>query len=543
MSGNILSFDVGSTGCKTCLYKYSVKDDGTPAPLRLISSALAGYELIPVSGGGMEQDPDAWWRAMVLSARDAFAGHAEEAASVQGVTFCAQMQGLVLVDSELKPIRRAMSYMDQRAAAEKDAVFGKPPRVEGMNVFKLLAALSLNGAVAGSAKDPVWKYAWVRRHEPDIFSRVHKWLDVKDYLIARATGECAMTADSAFATFLTSDKNGTPFWHPALLKMYGVDAEHLPRIAGATEVIGKLLSGPAAELGLPAGVPVFGGGGDASMIGVGSGATGDLDCHVYTGTSGWVSAVVAKRVTDVNARAASIIGPIPNRYNYFAEQETAGKCLEWVRDHLAKDEINLYLDRHSVVDGPESAYKSMYDFLIETIREVPAGARGVIFAPWLHGNRSPFEDPAARGIFFNVGLENGKRDLIRAVVEGIIFHQRWLFESVKKKFPVRGPLRFTGGGALSPEIAKIMASALGETIVPVKDPQNCGAAGAAYAAAIGLGWLSGFDAIRDLVPVQGAYESDPALTPVYDKAYGVFRQLYGRNKKLFAALNSASGSH
>jgi len=541
MSGNILSFDVGSTGCKTCLYRFSVDGDGKPRGLELLASALSGYELIPVAGGGMEQDPDDWWRAMVDSAREIFAARPEEATAVRGVTFCAQMQGLVLVDEGLRPLRPAMSYLDQRAGAEKDAVLGAPPRIEGMNAVRLLKGLSLNGAVAASAKDPVWKYAWVRKNEPEIFARVHKWLDVKDYLIARATGECAMTGDSAFATFLTSETKGRLDWHPALLRMYGVEAAHLPRIIGATDVAGTLLPERAAELGLPGGVPVFGGGGDASMIGVGAGATGDLDCHVYTGTSGWVSCVVDRRAIDVNARVASIVGPIPGRYNYFAEQETAGKCLEWVRDHLAKDEINLYLDRHSVVEAPESTYKSMYDFLIETIGEVPPGSNGVLFAPWLHGNRSPFEDPAARAMFFNVGLENGKRDLIRAVVEGIVFHQKWLFESIRKKFPAKGPLRFAGGGALSPEIARIIADVFGETVAQVADPQNCGAAGAAWAAAVGLGWLPGFDAVRDLVPLAGTFEPDPATAPVYASRYGVFKGLYGRNKKLFAALNATKG--
>lgn len=531
MSGYLLAYDIGTTGCKTCLYRF----DGA---LSLEDSALAPYELLQVGDGGVEQDPEDWWKAMAETTRTILGRRPAAASSVSALTFCAQMQGLVLVDRGLEPVRPAMSYLDQRAAGEQAAVLGRGIKIEGMNAAKLLTGLAINGAVAASAKDPVWKYRWVRSREPEIFARVHKWLDVKEYLIARATGECVMTRDSAFATFLTGERGGELRWDPRLVRMYGVDPAHLPRIIGATEEAGRLGADAAAELGLPEGTAVFGGGGDASMIAVGSGATGLLDCHVYTGTSGWVSCTVDRRKTDVSGRIASIVGAQPGRYNYFAEQETAGKCLEWVRDHLAKDEIDLYLYKHSVVDLPESRYRSMYDFLIESIATVAPGSEGVVFAPWLHGNRSPFEDPMVRGIFFNLGLETGKRAMIRAVVEGVIFHQRWLLETIEKNFRVNEGLRFSGGGALSAEMARIMADVLGRRIVTVAEPQNCGAAGAAYSAAIGLGWLSGFEAVRGLVPLSGEYSPDPAKAGAYERNYAVFKRLYGRNRGLFAALNA-----
>jgi xylulokinase len=208
-----------------------------------------------------------------------------------------------------------------------------------------------------------------------------------------------------------------------------------------------------------------------------------------------------------------------------------------VRDHLAKDEINLYLDKLSVVDGPECRYRSMYDFLIESIAQVPAGSGGVIFAPWLHGNRSPFEDPAARGMFFNISLETGKRALIRSVVEGVILHQRWLLESIKKHFPVTGALRFAGGGALSPSMAQIMADILGHRVVTVDNPQNCGAAGAALTAAIGLGWIPDFSAVKGCVAVGGEYWPRPEVDAVYDQHFDVLKRLYAQNRPIFAELN------
>lgn len=543
MSGFIIAYDIGSTGCKTCLYRFDAAGSSGSSradrsfSLTLAGSALAGYELRRTDSGGVEQNPDDWWEAMRATTGEALAEAGASPADVKGISFCAQMQGLVLVDRDLKPVRPAMSYLDQRAEGELREVLGKGIKIEGMNAFKLIQSLSVNGAIAASAKDPVWKYRWVRRFEREAFSRVYKWLDVKDYLTARACGVCTMTKDSAFATFLTEEKKGILRWSPSMLRMYGVDPAHLPPIIGATDRAGVLAAESARELGLEPGTPVFGGGGDASLTGVGAGAVEPNDCYVYTGTSGWVSCVVDKRVTDVSTRAASIVGAIGGFYNYFAEQETAGKCLEWVRDHLAKDEIDLYLDKQSVVDGPESRYRSMYDFLLESIAQVPPGSGGVIFAPWLHGNRCPFEDPAARGIFFNIGLDTGKRALIRSVVEGIMLHQRWLLDSVKKKFPVSGPLRFAGGGALSPAMAQILADVLGHPVETVEHPQNCGASGAAWCAAVGLGWLAGFGEVKKSVRVTGRYEPNPAAAAVYGRHYDVFKKLYARNRALFADLN------
>lgn len=543
MSPYIMAYDIGSTGCKSCLYRFE-------NTLELVDTALSTYELFRTGRGGVEQQPEHWWHAMIQGSAEIRSRHPKEVEQIAGISFCAQMQGLVLVNNKLEVLRPAMSYMDQRAEAELKTGLSHGLCIEGMNARKLIQALSINGAIAASVKDPVWKYHWVRNHEPELFAHVYKWLDVKDYLIARATGICTMTEDSAFATFLSGEQaikhrqTGTArlYWDDRLLSMYKVDKKHLPDIISSTDIAGKLSVKAAEELGLQAGLPVVAGGGDVSMISVGSGATEEGDTHVYTGTSGWVSCVVRQRHTDIASRIASIIGAQPDSYNYFAEQETAGKCLEWVRDHLAKDEINLYLDKHSVVDDPESGYRSMYDFLIESIEQIPPASNGVIFTPWLHGNRSPFEDSNARGIFFNLGLDTGKRAMIRAVVEGIIFHQKWLLESIEHRFIVNEPLRFVGGGALSPSMTQIMADILGKPVLSVEHPQNCGAAGAAFCAAIALGKLSDFRQVKQCIPTSRTSLPDSTHQNSYTQQFKVFKELYTRNKKLFHLLNATADS-
>jgi len=531
MDRKIITYDIGSTGCKTCFYKFDGKLD-------LIDSAVEGYEFTHLDNGGVEQNPEDWWRAMCITTKAILSRQEVKPSLISGLSFCAQMQGLVLVDNNLNVLRPAMSYLDQRALAQKRDGLEHGIKIEGMNALKLFKSLRINGAIAASVKDPVWKYKWVEENEPDIFSKIYKWLDVKDYLIMRACGKCTMTRDSAFATFLTVEKQGILQWSSQLMKMYGVNPDHLPEIIDSTAAAGKLSLESSKELGLIPGIPVFGGGGDASMITVGAGATRNRDCYVYTGTSGWVSCTVEEKKVDIGSRIASIVGAQPDMYNFFAEQETAGKCLEWVRDHLAKDEIDLYLDKRSVVDGTESKYKSMYEYLIESIGQVPPGSGGVIFTPWLHGNRSPFEDPYSRAIFFNISLEIGKRALIRAVVEGIIFHQRWLLESIEKSFKAEGPLRFAGGGALSPYIAQIMADIMGRRILTVEHPQNCGAAGAALTAAIGLGYLDDFSQVKKCIEVTGEFMQDKKNSGVYERQYRIFCKLYKHNMSFFKDLNS-----
>ena len=166
---------------------------------------------------------------------------------------------------------------------------------------------------------------------------------------------------------------------------------------------------------------------------MGAGCTAVGSTHIYSGTSGWVGTVMDHQAVDLSAMIAGIVGAEKGKYNYFAEMETAGKCFEWVKDHLVLDEVNIYLSKTDVAESQETVYESLYDYMSDTVARVAPGSGGVIFTPWLHGNRCPFEDPAAAGIFFNIQLETGKAQMLRAVLEGICFHQRWMLECEEKK--------------------------------------------------------------------------------------------------------------
>ncbi len=526
----VISYDIGTTGVKTCLFEID-------SAITLISAAMEGYNLYIMPDGGAEQDPDEWWSAICSTTKTVFSKCDIKPEQIEGISFCSQMQGLVLVDKDGVPVHRAFSYMDQRAKKQLKEGIAYGFKIAGANITKLIPSLLITGAVALSVKDPVWKYQWVRENEPENFKRVYKWLDVKEYIISRMTDRFVMTRDSAFATLLYDIRKGHEGWSKKICKILNVNPDHLAEIVECTDKVGGLTAKAAQELGLKPGTAVFGGGGDASLIGVGAGSVELGETHIYSGTSGWVSTVVDKSVVDTSAMIAAVLGAQKDRFNYFAELETAGKCLEWVKDHLALDEIGIFLQKTHVAESPETVYTNLYDYLSKVIDEIPAGSSGVIFTPWLHGNRCPFEDPNARGMFFNVSLDVGKTELIRSVIEGVCFHLRWFLETEDKKIQTSSVVRFVGGGALSDVTCQILADITGRTVETVDSPQNVGAVGAAVIMAVGLGVLDDISHAKKLIPAKKTFVPNAKNKDVYDRNFAVYKTLYKNNKEAFKALN------
>lgn len=343
-----------------------------------------------------------------------------------------------------------------------------------------------------------------------------------------------MTLDSAHITFIYDTRPGKEKWHPGLCRTFGVDMAHLPKVVRATDIVGTLTKSAAEEMGLSPGTPVFGGGGDVTMAGIGSGCLDLFDTHIYVGTSGWVVSNVNKRWVDIENFMASILGVVPGRYNYVGEQETSGACLKWVRDHLALDEIGVYLKGK---ENPEERLNELYKLLNQVVEETAPGSGNLLFTPWLHGNRSPREDPYARGMFFNISMNTGKRQMIRSVLEGVAFHKRWILEAMEKKIPFRKSITFVGGGAKSDVWCQIMADVLGREIKTVKHPQDVGTAGAAIVCGVGLKILPAFKGAKELIPMRDSFQPRPEYQAIYDRNFDVFKSLYKQNKKLFRILN------
>ncbi|NLZ28101.1 MAG: carbohydrate kinase [Firmicutes bacterium] len=526
----VVTYDVGTSGVKTSLLEIGNE-------IELLGSEYSTYGLYIPDNGGAEQDPEELWEAMCTTTRSILTNSGIDPRDIAGISFCSQMQGVVLVDRNGKPLRRLMSYMDQRARKELQEGLGHGLKVSGVNALKLIQSLRETGAVSASVKDPVWKYKWVENNEPEIFRKVYKWLDVKEYLIARCTGQFIMTEDSAFASLLYNIREGKKGWSRKVCRMLNVNMDHLAEIRKSTDKVGEVTAEAAAELGLLPGTAVFGGGGDASLIGVGAGSVSLGDTHIYAGTSGWVSTVVDRSIVDPFAMIAAIVGAQHGKFNYFAELETAGKCFEWVKDHLALDEIGIYLQKKPIDESAEKIYKSLYDYLSHVVDSIPPGSGGVVVTPWLHGNRCPFEDPNARGMFFNISLETGKTELIRSVLEGICFHLAWMLEAQEKIIRVSPTVRFVGGGALSDVTCQILADVLGRRVETVASPQNVGTVGAAVVIAVGLGVFSSFEEAKKHIPVTRTFHPDSGNREIYDRNFAVFKNLYNSNRKNFKLLN------
>ena len=539
MSKYVITYDIGTTGIKTCLIEIDKE-------MKILASATEGYGLYvdEETGvkGGSEQDADEWWNAMCVTTKEVFKKCKKiKKEQIEGISFCSAMQGLVLVDKQGKCIRRPMTYMDQRAREEIKKGIAHGVQVAGAEVTKLLKYLKYTGAVSSSVKDPIWKYKWVEAHEPENFKRIYKWLDVKEYMILRCSGEFVMTNDSAFGTLLYDTRKGHEGWCKPICDMVGVNIEHMPVIKASTEKVGEVTAQAAKELGLAEGTAVYGGGGGASLIGVGAGATEIGDTHIYSGTSGWVGTVVPEQLVDAGAMMAAIVGANPETYNYFAELETSNKCVGWVKDHLALDEIGVFLKKygHKKDDLEEESF-NLYDYLEEVIERANPGSDGVVFTPWLHGNRCPFEDPNAAGMFFNIHLETGKTELIRAVVEGVCFHMRWMLERQEQKvakYKKSNAVRFCGGGALGAATCQILSDILQRDVEVVDSPQNIGAVGAAACIAVGTGMIPSMTDVKKLIPAKITYHPNKANKAVYDRNFEVFKNLYKCNKKNFEILN------
>jgi len=527
----VIIYDFGTSSVKTCLFDIDQE-------IRLLTSSTGSYGLYFSDDGGAEQDTEEWWAALCSTTHDLFAKSDVKPEQIEGLAFCTQMQGTVLVDKDANAVRRPMNYLDQKGFKEYKECMGRGIiKVSGCSLYKLARNLLVNYAGSTSAKDPVWKYKWVENNEPEVYKKIYKWLDISDYLVARCTGRIIRTADTAFATFLYDTRKGREGWNKGLLKMYKVNPEHMPEIIDSTDLVGGLTQKAANDLGLVEGIPVFGGGGDTTFVNIGAGCTRPGDTHIYVGTSGWVSTYLDYQTVDINAMITGVLSAKHGYFNYYAELETAGKCFEWVMDHLALDEVGIYLEQKKVTDDVESKYTSLYDYLSDEVSKVPPGANGVIFTPWMHGNRCPFEDSNAAGMFFNIKIENGKRDMIRAVLEGICYHLRWLLEAQETKVKTSETIRFVGGGALSSVTCQTLADITGRTIETVNNTQEVGAIGTALVVAAGIKGVDVLQLAQQLVKVNRTYIPNPGNKDVYERNYKVFKKLYKTNASNFRQLN------
>lgn len=302
-------------------------------------------------------------------------------------------------------------------------------------------------------------------------------------------------------------------------------------------VLGGLTPAAAGELGLVPGTPVVAGTGDLHSAAVGSGAVNDFAGHLYIGTSSWISCHVPFKKTDPLTNIASIPSGIPGRYLVADEHETGGACLTWLRDNL------LFPDDALTAPAPASAPENVFAALNDVAASIPVGSHGVLFTPWLNGERSPVDDHTIRGGFHNISLSSTRADMVRAVFEGVALNSAWLLGAVEKytKRPFES-LAFVGGGGNSDLWSQVHADATGRTIRQIADPVLANVRGAGLLTLLALGHLRIAD-IPGTVSVKATYEPDPAAGAVYAELLKEFINLYEKTKGIHKRLNGRRLRH
>jgi xylulokinase len=504
----VLAVDLGTGGPKVAV----VAESG-----RIVAHATEPVPLHLLDGGGAEQDPEDWWSAISAAARRALADAGPVA--LVGVGCTAQWSGTVAVDAAGSALMRAVIWMDSRGNAAIREVAGGSVNVLGYDPRKLMRWVQITGGAPGlSGKDPVSHILFIRQAFPEVYARTAVFLEPVDYLNLRLTGRVSASFDSIAAHWVTDNRQIDAVHYDAkLLEWTGLDRGRLPDLVAPGSVVGEVTGDAAADLGIPAGLPVVTGSGDVHSAVFGSGAVADFETHLYIGTSSWISGHVPFKKTAPTSNVASIPAALIGRYLIADEHETAGACLTFVRDNL----------------GLAPDFETMNTMLAS----VPVGSGRVLFTPWLNGERSPVDDHTVRGGFHNLSLGTTRAQLVRSVFEGVALNSRWLFEAVEKFAGRRlDSLAFVGGGANSDAWSQIHADVLGREIRQVADPVLANVRGAGLLALLGLGRIS-VDDVPSMVEVARTYEPDPVHADEYELLFGEFVALYKQTKGIFKRLN------
>jgi len=525
----VLAVDLGTGGPKVALLS---------ATGRIAAHAFQAVGVDLTDDGGAEQSPGAWWEAVVSSARRALADIGVAPEQVVGIGCTSQWLGTVPVDGAGEAIGPAIIWMDSRgASAIRDVVRGTL-NVQGYSPTKLASWVRRTGGVPSlSGKDPVGHIHFLRRHRPDVYAAAAMFLEPVDYLNLRLTGLARASHDSITGYWVTDNRDiGAISYDDGLIELAGLERATLPDLVPTGSVVGGLAPGPAAELGLLAGTPVITGTGDLHSAAVGSGAVANFAAHLYIGTSSWISCHVPFKKTDPLTNIASIPSGIPGRYLVADEHETGGACLTWLRD-------NLLFPDDALADTASGPPADFFAVLNDMASSVPAGAHGVLFTPWLNGERSPVDDHTIRGGFHNLSLSSTRADMVRAVFEGVALNSAWLLGAVEKycKRPFRS-LAFVGGGANSDLWSQMHADATGRTINQIADPVLANVRGAGLLTLLALGHIT-VDDIPATVAVKATYEPDPAAAAVYRDLLKEFVNLYEKTKGIHRRLNGRRLQH
>jgi len=450
-----------------------------------------------------EQSPHLWWDATVIAIREAIAQAGIDGDAVAGIGLTGQMHGLVLLDDDGEVLRPSILWNDQRTQAECDEVRARVGPEE-------LIAITGNDALTGFTAP---KILWVRNNEPDVFARVAHVLLPKDYVRFRLTDNYAIDRAGGSGTILFD--LAARDWSSDVLRVLDIPNEWMPPTFEGSDVTGVVTEQAAALTGLRPGTPVMAGGGDQAANGVGVGAVAPGVVAMSVGTSGVVFAAADRPVVEPAGRLHAFCHAVPGMWHLMGVMLSAAGSYKWFKEAFAPDHT--------------------YDELNGAAAEVPAGSDGLVFLPYLTGERTPHPDPLARGAFVGLTVRHGLGHMARAVMEGVAFGLRDSVELMAAEMEL-GEVRVSGGGASSDLWLRIIADVIGLPVRVVATAESA-AHGAAMLAAVGAGVFGSVAEACEAAVELGEFTEPGADAGIYTDVYGVYRDLYPVLREPFHRLS------
>jgi xylulokinase len=502
----LLGIDIGTTGSKALLV-----DGGG----QVVAEATFDYPMFTPRPLWAEQNPEDWWTATVGAIRKVIADSGADASSIAGVGLTGQMHGLVLLDKAGRVLRPCIMWNDQRTAPQCAAI---SERLGTGRILELIANPVLPGFTAP-------KIVWVRENEPEVYAQAAQVLLPKDYIRYRLTGQYATEVSDASGTALLDVRNRR--WSAQMLDALDIPASWMPPCLESV-VPSTTISNEAAELtGLKAGTPVVGGGGDQAAQAVGSGIVEQGIISVTLGTSGVVFATAERFLLEPEGRLHAFCHAVPEQWHLMGVMLSAAGSLRWFRDTLGQMEA----------EQAQAEGRDVYDLICEEAAQAPAGCEGLVFLPYLSGERTPYPDPDARATFFGLTLRHGREQMARSVLEGVAYGLRDSLELMRAMGLEITQVRASGGGARSALWRQILADVFDSEIVLTNVTEGA-AFGAALLAGVGSGIYRDLsEACAATIRLTDRIEPGPDQA-TYADYYAVYRALYPALAPLFKQVSA-----
>ncbi|MCD6415845.1 MAG: xylulokinase [Planctomycetes bacterium] len=493
--GYLLGIDVGTSGARALV----CDEDG-----RVLATATSEYPCYSPRPLWSEQDPADWWDGACKAIRAALAEAAVPGEEVRGIGLTGQMHGLVMLDGDNEVIRPAILWNDQRTAAECRQM---TEAIGRDRMFEILCNPALTGFTAP-------KILWVRNHEPENYERCRHILLPKDYVRLRLSGTFATEVSDASGMLLLDIEKRV--WSEEALEKLQIDRDLLAECYESPEVSAEVSAEAAAEIGIPAGTPIVGGGSDQAAGAVGNGIVRAGAIGATIGTSGVVFAFSDEVATDPQGRLHTFCHAVPGKWHVMGVVLSAGGSLQWFRDNLAQ------------VEREQAARRGVdpYELLTEQAARAVAGAEGLMFLPYLTGERTPHADPNARGALVGLTPRHGKAEVIRSIMEGITYAMKDSLEIIHELEVPVSEIRLSGGGARSEFWRQMQADVYAHSVCTINASEGP-AYGAALLAGVGAGvWRSVQSACEGSIRVESEYAVNEEQSRIYSEFYPLWRRLY-----------------